>query len=484
MKFSKSLLKRTLTLSLSCIFAAGILQPQQMAQAAEAGQVRTQTLAQAQAAWQTPAASVSVSQNQNWGYTGTQGSQPGGSQRSRQAERSENDTFSLSRERMRLRKGSTKILRVENPGSLSGVKWSVSDKNIISVRKSSRSISITGLNDGIAAVTAKAGDRICVCRIKVGKGDYMSGRTMQALGLDPAAGGYGYASGSSPAGFSAGRVTSVSLNKYSLMIEQGTSELLTAQYSPADAGAAVVWESSNPALASVTGGMVTAIAPGSAKITAKAGSRQAVCEVLVIEHPKQAVIAEQGYSCYQAGDRSHSGITYAARIHNPNTTFNLALTGADIVVHDKKGTVLKRESCLLTELAPQDTLSVAGDLRLDRAKEEIGQVSISIHTIPVSSFYTHDDRLYLKSSSFTVRNTSDAPDGSGGRRLTGYVQRNVQQAGQYIPYITVLFRRNGVLAGGARALLNPSGQGAFEIGLDAPQAAALASCTAEYGIGF
>ena len=452
-----------------------------MAQAAEAGQVRTQTLAQAQAAWQTPAASVS--QNQNWGYTGTQGSQPGGSQRSRQAERSENDTFSLSRERMRLRKGSTKILRVENPGSLSGVKWSVSDKNIISVRKSSRSISITGLNDGIAAVTAKAGDRICVCRIKVGKGDYMSGRTMQALGLDPA-GGYGYASGSSPAGFSAGRVTSVSLNKYSLMIEQGTSELLTAQYSPADAGAAVVWESSNPALASVTGGMVTAIAPGSAKITAKAGSRQAVCEVLVIEHPKQAVIAEQGYSCYQAGDRSHSGITYAARIHNPNTTFNLALTGADIVVHDKKGTVLKRESCLLTELAPQDTLSVAGDLRLDRAKEEIGQVSISIHTIPVSSFYTHDDRLYLKSSSFTIRNTSDAPDGSGGRRLTGYVQRNVQQAGQYIPYITVLFRRNGVLAGGARALLNPSGQGAFEIGLDAPQAAALASCTAEYGIGF
>ena len=61
MKFSKSLLKRTLTLSLSCIFAAGVLQPRQMAQAAEAGQVRTQTLAQAQAAWQTPAASVSVS---------------------------------------------------------------------------------------------------------------------------------------------------------------------------------------------------------------------------------------------------------------------------------------------------------------------------------------------------------------------------------------------------------------------------------------
>ena len=115
MMFSKSLLKRTLTLSLSCIFAAGVLQPRQMAQAAEAGQVRTQTLAQAQAAWQTPAASVS--RNQNWGYTGTQGSQPGGSQRSRQTERSENDTFSLSRERMRLRKGSTKILRVENPGS-------------------------------------------------------------------------------------------------------------------------------------------------------------------------------------------------------------------------------------------------------------------------------------------------------------------------------------------------------------------------------
>ena len=481
MKFSEMLLKRTLVLGLCCTLAADPAAARHIAQAAEAGQVRTQTLAQAQAAWQTPAASLP--QNLNRNNSGTQTSQLSAGRTGSLAGGSEAYAFSLSRDRMRLRIGRTKVLRAENLGSLSGVKWSVSDKDIVSVRKSSRSISITGLSDGIAAVTAKAGGRACVCRVKVGKGDYMSARTMQALGLSPD-GGYAGLSGASSAGSGSGRVTSVSLNKYNMMIEQGSSELLTAQYSPADAGAAVVWESSNPALASVAGGMVTAIAPGSVKITAKAGPRQAVCEVLVIEHPKQAVIAEQGYSLYQAGDSSHSGVTYAAKIHNPNATFNLALTGADVTVHDKKGNVLKKENCLLTELAPQDTLSLAGDLRLDRAKEEVGQITISIHSIPVSSFYTQDDRLYLKSSSYTIRNTSDSPDGSGGRRLTGYLQRNVQQAGQYIPYVTVLFRRNGVLAGGARTLLNPSGQGAFEIGLDASQAAALAGCTAEFGISF
>ena len=89
---------------------------------------------------------------------------------------------------------------------------------------------------------------------------------------------YGYAT---PAAVS---VTGVSLNKTSTTLTVDTTETLTATVSPDDAtDKSVSWSSDKTAVATVTDGVVTAVAPGTANITVTTtdGNKQATCAVTV-----------------------------------------------------------------------------------------------------------------------------------------------------------------------------------------------------------
>ena len=78
-------------------------------------------------------------------------------------------------------------------------------------------------------------------------------------------------------------VQSVALNTYEETIYEGDTLALTASVCPEDAGdTSVTFTSSDPAIASVASGIVTANAEGSADITASAGTKKAVCRVRVI----------------------------------------------------------------------------------------------------------------------------------------------------------------------------------------------------------
>ena len=77
-------------------------------------------------------------------------------------------------------------------------------------------------------------------------------------------------------------VESVTLDKTELTLEIGGEETLTATVAPDDAtDKAVTWSSDNTAVATVENGKVTAIAAGTAAITAKAGDKTAACTVTV-----------------------------------------------------------------------------------------------------------------------------------------------------------------------------------------------------------
>mgnify|MGYP002623103599 CR=1 FL=1 len=66
-------------------------------------------------------------------------------------------------------------------------------------------------------------------------------------------------------------VTNVTLDSKALTIEVGASQLLTATVSPFNAeNAVIVWSSDNASVAKVANGLVTALAPGTARITAQA----------------------------------------------------------------------------------------------------------------------------------------------------------------------------------------------------------------------
>ncbi|MBR3561440.1 MAG: Ig-like domain-containing protein, partial [Oscillospiraceae bacterium] len=112
------------------------------------------------------------------------------------------------------------------------VAWSSSDESVIKVVNGT----LTALDSGTAAVTATAGGRSASCDVTV------------------------YAP-----------VTGVALSGEEgiLTLNAGDTHSLTATVNPAgEVDDRVAWSSSNPAVATVTGGVVTAVAPGSAIITA------------------------------------------------------------------------------------------------------------------------------------------------------------------------------------------------------------------------
>ena len=77
-------------------------------------------------------------------------------------------------------------------------------------------------------------------------------------------------------------VESITLDKEKLELIVGGSATLTATVKPDDAAdKTVTWSSSNPSVATVENGKVTAVKAGEATITAKAGEHTATCTVTV-----------------------------------------------------------------------------------------------------------------------------------------------------------------------------------------------------------
>lgn len=77
-------------------------------------------------------------------------------------------------------------------------------------------------------------------------------------------------------------VSSVSLDRTSLTLDVGNDAILTATIYPINASdKTVIWTSSNTSVATVSNGIVTAKAVGTATITAKAGDKTATCKVTV-----------------------------------------------------------------------------------------------------------------------------------------------------------------------------------------------------------
>ena len=97
--------------------------------------------------------------------------------------------------------------------------------------------------------------------------------------------------------------TAISLNKAEVTLERGATVDLTVNATPVNADdLKIEWSSSNPSVASVDNGKITAIAAGTAEITAKCGELTAKCAVTVIVSAtsiklnKASIELEQGQS--------------------------------------------------------------------------------------------------------------------------------------------------------------------------------------------
>ena len=132
------------------------------------------------------------------------------------------------------------------------VTWTSSNERVATVNGGV----ITAVYEGEATVTAKAGDKEAACKV-----------TVLHTVIE---------------------VEGITLDRTEASAYVGDSFKLTATVTPANADdTTVTWTSSNPAVASVEGGLVKALAEGSAKITAKAGGKTATCDVVVLDQTSQ-----------------------------------------------------------------------------------------------------------------------------------------------------------------------------------------------------
>lgn len=126
--------------------------------------------------------------------------------------------------------------------------WASSKQSVATVTESGR---VTAIAEGVSTITASASGKSATCMVTVSKG-YVA-------------------------------VSSVTLNKSELILEEGGSETLVATVSPDNASdKTVTWESSNTSIAMVDeNGKVSAIKEGSVIIKAKVKSLDASCSVVV-----------------------------------------------------------------------------------------------------------------------------------------------------------------------------------------------------------
>lgn len=142
-------------------------------------------------------------------------------------------------------------------------------------------------------------------------------------------------------------VTGVTLNASSGELTVGSHTTLTATVSPDNASnKTVTWESSAPTVASVVNGVVTAIAPGSAKITVKTQDGNFTAEyALTVKAVTHDLLADYGYadntrlSTSNGSEKAATGyvtVGHTAAIPIDKATYPngavIRVTGADDVV--------------------------------------------------------------------------------------------------------------------------------------------------------
>ena len=155
------------------------------------------------------------------------------------------ENITLNHAESTIEKGKTLTLTATvNPSDATDavVSWSTSKSSVVTVKNGV----VTAVGVGTATITAKAGDKTATCTVTV---------------VIPA--------------------TSIVLDNTTATLLVDETLTLEATVNPDDTTDKVVWSTSDASVATVEDGVVTAVAVGTAIITAKAGNKTATCTVTV-----------------------------------------------------------------------------------------------------------------------------------------------------------------------------------------------------------
>ncbi|MCD8358758.1 MAG: Ig-like domain-containing protein [Oscillospiraceae bacterium] len=186
-------------------------------------------------------------------------------------------------------------------------------------------------------------------------------------------------------------VTGVTLDKTEAALTVGETLTLTATVEPEDAtDPTVTWTSSDESVATVTGGVVTAVAAGTATITAAAGDCSATCAVTV--------------TAAQTGDNTESNV--AMEVSATELTVGDTVS---VTVSVKEGTTVSSIGLGIffdTELL--ECTSIAGGI--EGYPDEFGLSKTSgLNTwVPATAYSTLEDAASEGTVGFAIAGTADA----------------------------------------------------------------------------
>lgn len=255
----------------------------------------------------------------------------------------------LNKTELSLAKGASEtLIATVNPADATNktIIWDSRDASVASVDGDGK---VTALAGGTTVITAMASGKVASCTVTV----------------------------SVP-------VESLSLDQTSVTLGENESITLTATVGPADAtDKTVTWSSSNPAIATVEDGKVTAIKEGSATITAKAGEKSATCQVTV----KKSAIPVESISLDQTSLSLISGeserLTATVKPDNAtDKTVTWSSSNTSVVDVDQRGEVRAYEAgtAVITAKAGDKsaTCSVTVTVPVDRITLDRAAVSLKV----------------------------------------------------------------------------------------------------------
>ena len=189
--------------------------------------------------------------------------------------------------------------------------------------------------------------------------------------------------------------TGVTLDKTTLSLTEGESATLTATVEPENAtDKAIVWTSSDNAVATVENGVVTAVKAGTATITAACGSAKAECTVTVTAAPASPLSVKVGTAAYPVKPvDGQAGKYHAAVPYGSNATIEVKDAAFLMVTNSKGGYLNDEGSNPFTLTAAQlDKLLISKDIPFTPANSASKVAYLSIMDAMAGTSY----ELYIE----------------------------------------------------------------------------------------
>lgn len=228
--------------------------------------------------------------------------------------------ISLSHSSLSMKAGESQTLTASVTPSGTAVSWSSSNTGVATVSGGK----VTAVGQGTATITAQITYNGTVYQAKCAV-------TVAAAEVKPG----------------------ISLNRSSLSLKSGESQTLTASVTPS--GTPVSWSSSNPTVAAVSGGKVTAAIHGTATITAQISYNgtvyQAKCTVTVTAEPNSGISLDRDRLSLKSGESQ----TLTANVTPSGTPVNWSSSNPSVAtVSGGKVTAVSQGTATITAMMVYD----------------------------------------------------------------------------------------------------------------------------------